>query len=89
MNWKYCEEKLNHFIFWRASGQINGHYVELTVIDDHPDWDDGMIWTVKSEYYGIYFSPPGDYYTLSIARNMAEQLFNKLKEQYEGKDDFE
>lgn len=31
MNWKYCEERVGHRYYWKASGQTNGHRVELMV----------------------------------------------------------
>lgn len=87
MNWKYCEERATHRYYWKASGQINGHRVELTVEDD---FDYGIQWKVSSEQYGTYWSRPArNLATLENGKEEAEALFYKMKKQYEGKDNFE
>ncbi len=88
MNWKYCEEREGHRYYWKSSGQINGHRVELMVEDD---FDYGPQWRVESSQYGTYFSPSNGrcLANLERAKEEAEDFFYKMQKQYEGKDDFE
>lgn len=85
MQWKYCEERFAHRYYWKASGLINGHRVELIIEDD---WDDGPYWKVESHRYGTYFSKKM-MSNLDIAKEEAEAFFYNLYKQYEGKDEFE
>jgi hypothetical protein len=84
MQWKYCEEKLSNRAYWKASGLINGHIVELFLEDD---FDYGITWKVESGQYGTYFSKPKSLIYLSQAKEEAEALFFKLEQTYKGRDD--